>query len=83
MKNEQNEHISVKLQFSVLLSNFQKTAFYRSSLNEQNEQICENKENEQISRNDQNEQISVIPMDFQKRAFYHLVYLYYKITRFQ
>ena len=34
-----------------------------------------NEQNEQISRNDQNEQISVIPMDFQKRAFYCLLYL--------
>ena len=39
---KENEHISMKykkLQISVLLSNFQKTAFYRSGLNEQNEQI--------------------------------------------
>ena len=40
--NEQNEHISVKLQISVLLSNFQKTAFYRSGLNKQKEQIFSN-----------------------------------------
>ena len=39
---QENEHISVKLQISVLLSNFQKTAFYRSGLNEQKEQIFSN-----------------------------------------
>ena len=35
-ENEQNEHISVKLQIPM---DFQKTAFYRSGLNEQNEQF--------------------------------------------
>ena len=46
----QNHQISMKLQISVLLSNFQKTAFYRSSLNEQNEQISSlNEQNAQIS----------------------------------
>ena len=35
----QNHQISMKLQISVLLSNFQKRAFYHSSLNEQNEQF--------------------------------------------
>ena len=35
-ENELNEHISVKLQIPM---DFQKTAFYRSSLNEQNEQF--------------------------------------------
>ena len=39
------------------------------------------KENDLFQENEQNEhisvklQISVIPMDFQKRAFYHLLYL--------
>ena len=42
IQNEQNEHISMKSSKSKkyqILGNFQKTAFYRSGLNEQNEQF--------------------------------------------
>ena len=37
--------------------------------------IMDFKENGLFQENKQNEQISVIPMEFQKRAFYHLLYL--------
>ena len=43
------------------------------------------KETDLFQENEQNEHISVklqISMDFQKTAFYRLMYLYYKITRF-
>ena len=41
--------------------------------------IIDFKENDLFQENDQNEHISMkllIPMDFQKRAFYHLLYLF-------
>ena len=38
------------------------------------------KETDLFQENDQNEQISMIPMDFPKRAFYRLVYLYEKLS---
>ena len=44
--------------------------------------IMDFKETDLFQENDQNEQISVIPMDFPKRAFYHLVYLYEKLSIF-